>query len=146
MLNDAVAIVLFKTVVRLGERGIASMTAGDVFGAIGSFCAIFVGSVLIGVIGGGECFDLVAILACMRSRSAPAPLAWEIVERSRSALAPLVWKTIEHHLPHLTLVFVLEQGSLRSFSKSPTCAAACMQILRQLRSCLFSSASHTPHF
>lgn len=58
MLNDAVAIVLFKTVVQLGvstsigTEGAAAITAADVMGAVGSFCFIFIGSVAIGILGG----------------------------------------------------------------------------------------------
>ena len=50
VLNDAVAIVLFKTVVQLGSkaRGADALSAARLFGAIGSFCLIFLGSVAIG--------------------------------------------------------------------------------------------------
>ena len=55
VLNDAVAIVLFKTVVQLGKHGVGVSTAlgvADVAGAVGSFMLIFAGSCLVGVLGG----------------------------------------------------------------------------------------------
>ena len=58
VLNDAVAIVLFKTVVQLGATvestptGVGAVSGAQLLGAVGAFCLIFVGSVLIGVLGG----------------------------------------------------------------------------------------------
>ena len=83
VLNDAVAIVLFKTVVQLGQtvplaqQGGAALSAGPIFGAIGSFVLIFVGSVAIGAIGGmaiALLFKLVSLRSLSPSVAAPAEL------------------------------------------------------------------------
>ena len=83
VLNDAVAIVLFKTVVQLGEaaplaqQGPEALSAASIFGAVGSFCLIFLGSVGIGVIGGcaiALLFKLVNMRSLPASVAAPAEL------------------------------------------------------------------------
>ena len=83
VLNDAVAIVLFKTVVqlglstRIGTDGFAAISAGDVFKAVGSFCFIFAGSLAIGVLGGGTIaltFKLAGLRELPAHHAAPAEL------------------------------------------------------------------------
>lgn len=83
VLNDAVAIVLFKTFVQLGisspfvAEGLGALTAAQVFHAIGSFCLIFVGSVAIGALGGCSIallFKLVGLRTLPPHVAAPAEL------------------------------------------------------------------------
>ncbi|KAL1523861.1 hypothetical protein AB1Y20_018780 [Prymnesium parvum] len=83
VLNDAVAIVLFKTVVQLGvttsigTQGAAAVTAGQLLGAVGSFCFIFIGSLAIGVLGGAIIalfFKIVAFRTLPEAEAAPAEL------------------------------------------------------------------------
>ena len=58
VLNDAVAIVLFKTLVEMGVStnlgigGWEAMTAASVFSVVGKFLLIFCGSLLVGVCSG----------------------------------------------------------------------------------------------
>uniref|UniRef100_A0A7S4AZ58 Cation/H+ exchanger transmembrane domain-containing protein n=1 Tax=Chrysotila carterae TaxID=13221 RepID=A0A7S4AZ58_CHRCT len=58
VLNDAMAIVLFKTVVSLGTKttigieGWHEFGVDDFFAIVGAFCLIFVGSIAVGIIAG----------------------------------------------------------------------------------------------
>ena len=108
VLNDAVAIVLFKTVVQLGEttpltqEGSTALGASQILAACGAFCLIFCGSVAIGVIGGmaiALLFKLVDLRTTAPSAAPPAELicliclsysTFLIAEYAPPTLPPLV--------------------------------------------------------
>ncbi len=78
VLNDAVAIVLFKTILQLGVEtriGIDGFTGFDArvaFGTAGAFCAIFVGSLVLGALAGALA-ALALKMAALRELHEPAP-------------------------------------------------------------------------
>ena len=83
VLNDAVAIVLFKTLVEMGVStnlgigGWEAMTAASVFSVVGKFLLIFCGSLLVGVCSGmatALAFKLVRLRDLHADSAAPAEL------------------------------------------------------------------------
>ena len=83
VLNDAVAIVLFKTVVQLGvqtkvgQDGLGAVSGLQFLRAVGSFCFIFIGSLGIGILGGAAIalfFKLVGLFRMPAGEAAPAEM------------------------------------------------------------------------
>ena len=83
VLNDAVAIVLFKTLVEMGVStnlgigGWEAMTAASVFSVVGKFLLIFCGSLLVGVCSGmatALAFKLLRLRDLHADSAAPAEL------------------------------------------------------------------------